>query len=161
MTRDAPHDERLHVPLWWALPALAAVALFGGQLHGGFAGTRGVVSYGVVGLVVVGGLVAASLGRVRVTGGRLEAGTARLPLDVVAAVHPLDRDQTRRALGPEADPSAYVVFRAWVPGAVLVELDDPADPTPYWLVSSRRPAALAAAVEQGRREALDARSRGR
>ncbi len=157
MTRQPPHDERLHVPLWWSLPALAAVLLFGGQLHGGFAGTRGVLSYGVVGLVVVGGLAAASLTRVRVIDGRLEAGAARLPLEVVAAVHALDRDQTRRALGPEADPSAYVVFRAWVPRAVLVELDDPADPTPYWLVSTRRPEALAAALEQGRREALDTR----
>ena len=27
---------------------------------------------------------------------------------------------------------------------VLIVLDDPEDPTPYWLVSTRRPAELAA-----------------
>jgi hypothetical protein len=33
-----------------------------------------------------------------------------------------------------------------VPGGVRVDVADDDDPTPYWLVSSRRPAALAAAL---------------
>lgn len=149
----ATHDERLHVPAWWAGPGVAAVLVFGALLHGGLGPVRALLSYGGVALLVLVGLVAASTARVRVAAGHLEAGGARLPLEVAAAVHPLDRAQTRRALGPEGDPTAYVVFRAWVPGSVLVELADPDDPTPYWLVSTRRPEALAAAVERGRREA--------
>ena len=154
------HDERLRVPAWWAGPAVAAVLVFGGLLHGGFGPLRALLSYGGVALVLAVGLAAASTTRVRVADGVLEAGRARLPLDVVGAVHPLDRAQTRRALGPEGDPTAYVVFRAWLPGSVLVELDDPADPTPYWLVSTRRPHALARALEQGRREAGRRRAGG-
>ena len=146
------HDERLAVPAWWAGPAVVAVLVFGALLHGGLGPVRALLSYGGVALALAVGLAAASTARVRVADGVLEAGRARLPLDVVAAVHPLDRAQTRRALGPEGDPTAYVVFRAWVPGSVLVELADPDDPTPYWLVSTRRPEALAAAVEGGRRE---------
>ncbi|PID54264.1 MAG: hypothetical protein CSB46_03540 [Micrococcales bacterium] len=33
-------------------------------------------------------------------------------------------------------------------GVVRIGLDDPSDPTPYWLVSSRNPQALAAAVNE-------------
>jgi hypothetical protein len=151
------YEERLHIPGWWAGPAVGAVLVFGALLHGGLGPVRALVSYGGVALVVAVGLASASTARVRADGGVLEAGGARLPLEVAAAVHPLDRAQTRRALGPEGDPTAYVVFRAWVPGAVLVELADPDDPTPYWLVSTRRPEALAAAVERGRREAAGRR----
>ncbi len=34
----------------------------------------------------------------------------------------------------------------WVAGAVQVGVDDPADPTPYWVVSSRDPVRLAEAL---------------
>jgi hypothetical protein len=40
------------------------------------------------------------------------------------------------------------VLRPWVDGVVRVALTDPADPAPYWLVSTRRPEVLAAALER-------------
>lgn len=49
------------------------------------------------------------------------------------------------ALGRQLDPAAYLMHRAWVKTMVLIVLDDPDDPTPYWLVStstSGRAAAL-------------------
>jgi len=58
----------------------------------------------------------------------------------------LDATGRRELLGPLADPLAFVVQRPWVPGAVQVMLDDPDDPTPYWVVSTRQPARLAAAL---------------
>ncbi|MGW9267500.1 DUF3093 family protein, partial [Gordonia terrae] len=39
-----------------------------------------------------------------------------------------------------------LVHRSWVKTMVLIVLDDPDDPTPYWLVSTRRPAELLAAL---------------
>jgi hypothetical protein len=54
--------------------------------------------------------------------------------------------EKRILLGTAAHPYAFVVQRPWIKGAVQVHLDDPNDPTPYWVVSSRRPAALAAAL---------------
>ena len=50
------------------------------------------------------------------------------------------------ALGRQLDPAAYVVHRAWIGPMVLVVLDDPDDPTPYWLVSCRRPDRVLAAL---------------
>ena len=63
------------------------------------------------------------------------------PLAVV-----LDADQARRRAGVDADARAHLVLRPYVATAVEITLDDPADPVPYWLVSTRRPDALAAAV---------------
>ena len=37
-------------------------------------------------------------------------------------------------------------LRPYLSRAVRIGIDDPADPTPYWLVSSRRPDRLAAAL---------------
>ena len=48
--------------------------------------------------------------------------------------------------GPEADARAYLVLRPYVRTAVQVDLADPADPAPYWLISSRHPKRLADAL---------------
>ncbi|RIS22389.1 DUF3093 domain-containing protein, partial [Mycobacteroides abscessus] len=50
------------------------------------------------------------------------------------------------ALGRQLDPAAFVVHRAWIGPMVLVVLNDADDPTPYWLVSSRHPDRLLAAL---------------
>jgi hypothetical protein len=68
----------------------------------------------------------------------------------VAAVAPLDAAARRVLLGPAGDPAAFVVQRAWAPGAVYLRLDDPAGATPYWLVSTRRPAELAGVLQAAR-----------
>jgi Protein of unknown function (DUF3093) len=52
-----------------------------------------------------------------------------------------------------ADPAAFVVSRPWLHTAVRLMVDDPADPTPYWVVGTRRPDRLLAAI----REAATAR----
>jgi hypothetical protein len=51
------------------------------------------------------------------------------------------------ALGRQLDPAAYVVHRGWVGPMVLVVLDDPDDPTPYWLISCRHPQRVLAALQ--------------
>ena len=57
--------------------------------------------------------------------------------------------------GPDADARAYLLLRPYLKRAVRVEITDPADPAPYWLVE------LAAPRGAGRRalQALAAASR--
>ena len=65
----------------------------------------------------------------------------------------LDAAGKREALGVGAHPLAFVVQRPWIGTAVQVLLDDPANPTPYWVVSTRRPVELTTALlEVSRRE---------
>ena len=41
---------------------------------------------------------------------------------------------------------AWLLIRGWIPDVVRVGLADPSDPTPYWIISSRRADELAAAI---------------
>ncbi len=58
----------------------------------------------------------------------------------------LDADATRRLAGVEADARAYLLLRPYLKRAVRVDVTDPADPAPYWLLSTRQPDELAAAL---------------
>lgn len=84
--------------------------------------------------------------RVEVADGELRAGRARIPLEYVGNPEPLDAMGTRRVAGVEADARAYLLMRPYLKQSVRVPLLDPADPTPYWLLGSRRPKALAKAI---------------
>lgn len=79
-------------------------------------------------------------------GGLLAAGRGRLPLEVVADVSALDAGELRRQSGVDADARAFLVLPPFVPTGVRIDLADPQDPTPYWLVASRAPHELAAAI---------------
>ncbi|WP_422741051.1 DUF3093 domain-containing protein [Micromonospora sp. WMMD754] len=142
----APYAERLGLP-WWAWPVgLAVAGLLAAELWLGATGVRAWLPF----VLLIPGTMAALwwLGRIRVEvrDGELRVDDAHLPVRHVADVVPLDAAGRREVLGVGADPLAFVVQRPWVGGAVQVVLDDPADPTPFWVVSTRRPVELAAAL---------------
>jgi hypothetical protein len=107
-----------------------------------------VIPYAVVLPLTLAGLIWLGRLRVRVTAGELLVDDARLPLAVIADVIPVDVNGKRELLGIHADPLAFVVARPWIGGAVQVVLNDPDDPTPYWVISSRRPTKLAALLAE-------------
>lgn len=137
-------DERLWPSPagWLAVPAFAAML---GIALWPLSSAAGVVA-GAVGLVAAGAVAVGLSTRVQVAGGELRAGAAHVPAGLLRAPRALDADATRHALGPGLDARAHVALRGWVRTAVRVELDDAADPTPYWVVSTRRPDALVAAL---------------
>lgn len=101
------------------------------------------------GALVMGAVLAlATAPRVAVADGELHAGSAHIPLDLLGAVRVLDREATRHEMGPALDARAYVCLRSWIGTGVRIEVRDPLDPTPYWLVSTRRPQALVAVLAQ-------------
>lgn len=130
------------------------------------AGWAFALALGVTGLALLGPLVAALAAlvsgalisllltragaEVRVAGGWLVAGPARIPVDLLGPARPLDAEAARRVRGPESDPAAFHLIRGWVPEGVFMEVRDPADPTPYWFVATRRPERLAAAINAAR-----------
>jgi hypothetical protein len=59
---------------------------------------------------------------------------------------PLDAAQAGVLRGPKADPAAHLLLRPYLKKAVYIGLADPADGVPYWLVATRRPTELAAAL---------------
>ncbi|MDT5119559.1 MAG: hypothetical protein QOE30_5298 [Mycobacterium sp.] len=77
---------------------------------------------------------------------QLWAGEAHLPVTVVARSAEIAPAAKSAALGRQLDPAAYVLHRAWVGPMILLVLDDPDDPTPYWMVSCRHPERVLSAL---------------
>ena len=148
MTAPTAFRERLFVPWWgWPLP-LAAAALLAAEIHMGFPGVRSWLPYVV--LLPLAVLLLARLGsvKVEVSGGELRVGEAHVPLELLGEVEVFDAKAKRRAMGPDLDPMAFVAHRGWVGPMVRVELEDPRDPTPYWLFSVRSAEELAAVLRK-------------
>jgi DUF3093 family protein len=139
-------DERLSVPLWWYLPAIGLAVLLGAEVHMGYPGVRSWIGYAITVPLCIGTMVWLGRVRVKVADGELHAGEARLPLRFVGHVDVVQRENKQVALGPELDPAAHLVHRAWVGPVVRIEVTDPHDDTPYWIVSTRDPDALVAAL---------------
>jgi len=81
----------------------------------------------------------------------LHAGRAAISLDQTGEAVAASGPDARRERGTGLDARAYLVIRGWVDPVVRVPITDPADPAPYWLVSSRRPKELAAVINGSRR----------
>ncbi len=134
------------MPWWLWLLGLGGAAVASAEIYLGAPGFATWVPYLVLLPLTAFGLWWAGRVTVAVRDGELWVDDAHLPVRYVAEVGVLDAAGKRAALGPRGDPLAFVVQRPWISGAVLVVLDDPADPTPYWLISSRRPERVARAV---------------
>lgn len=144
MTRG--YSERLHVPLRWWVQATMFLATFWiafivslpAWIAWAAAGSLAVATYAM--FLWVGSV------RVAVLDGELHAGTAHIPVGLLGAPRALDPEDTRRVHGVDADARAFLLTRPYVKRSVLVPVQDPLDPTPYWLISTRHPDRLAAAL---------------
>jgi hypothetical protein len=136
----------LSVPLWWYLPALGLAVLLGAEVHMGYPGVRSWIGYAITVPLCLGAMVWLGRVRVQVADGELRAGEARLPLRYVGRVDVVPREDKQVALGPELDPAAFLMHRAWIGPVVRIEVTDPDDDTPYWIVSTRDPDALVKAL---------------
>ena len=141
-----PYAERLTVPLrWWVQGTMLVASLWLALV----VALPGVVAWTVSGAamaLMVGLLLTFGAARVVVADGELHAGRARIGAEHLGAATALDADATRRMAGVDADARAHLLLRPYLKRAVRVEITDPADPTPYWLVSTRHPDRLAGAV---------------
>lgn len=147
-TAGTLYTERLTTPIWgWPL-SFAGGGLLAAEVWMGAGGVRAWVPFAVMLPVVVASMLWFGRIKVAVTGTELQVDDARLPVSVIADVVALDAAGKREALGVGAHPLAFVVQRPWIGGAVQVVLDDPADPTPFWVVSTRHPVELATALLQ-------------
>ena len=148
-TPSPSYAEVLRVPLrWWAVATMFHASALLAFLVAGL---------GIWAYVLGGSLLAFNVGvflsyggaYVEVRHGVLYAGDAHIPLALLAEPRALDGDEVRLALGVDADARAFLLVRPYIRRGVLVRVADPADPTPYWLISSRHPRTLAAALSTG------------
>ena len=145
------YQESLRVPWYWWPPSFLPATLVAATFARGVRAIPAWVPYVAFFAVAVVALL--WLGRysvkvVQTVGGDTElwVGAAHLPASVIARAAEVPKSAKSAALGRQLDPAAYVVHRVWVGPMILVVLDDPDDPTPYWLVSCRHPDRVLAAL---------------
>ncbi|MER6976352.1 DUF3093 domain-containing protein [Streptomyces carpinensis] len=144
-----PYEERLTAPRsWWLISFLIGVSCALVLLPFGTLPLLG----GLVGGTAVAAIVASSYGsvRIRVVGGFLIAGEAKVPVTALGEAEVLDPEEARAWRTYKADTRAFLLLRAYIPRALRVEVTDPEDPTPYLYLSSREPERLAEALRAAR-----------
>ncbi|MDN3239804.1 DUF3093 domain-containing protein [Glycomyces tritici] len=148
------YAERMSLPVAGWLAVIAAAVLAGALSNfGDMRWWRVTASVALMVAVVAG---AWWLGRLRVSvaesGGEvwLHVDDAKLPMSAVAEVQVLEPVAYSDALGVAQHPLAFAVQRPWINRGLRIVLDDPDDPTPYWIVASRRPERLKAALTAAR-----------
>ncbi|MDW4906572.1 DUF3093 domain-containing protein [Streptomyces sp. ADMS] len=145
----SPYEERLTAPRsWWLISFLVGVSfalillpfgtlpLLGGLVGGTAAASVAASSYGSV--------------RIRIVGGALIAGEAKIPVTALGEAEILDAEEARAWRTHKADTRAFMLLRAYIPTALRVQVTDPTDPTPYLYLSTREPDQLVAALESAR-----------
>lgn len=144
------YREPLRTPWWWYPIGVGIAVLLGAEFHMSGVRITDWVPYAVLVPLVVGFLWSMGRSALEVSGGELRIRGAHLPLRYVSGAVVLDDLTLRRVVGREGDPAAFVSIRPWIGPGVQVWLDDPEDPTPYWVVSSRHPERVVQVLRQAR-----------
>jgi hypothetical protein len=144
------YREQLRVPAsYWVLGMLTA-AILGSTLWAGFSIGVAIAVYVISGGSCAWALLAWGSICIEVTDGQLRAGRAVLALQLAGEVTPLDEAQARALRGPRANPAAFMLIRPYVKAAVYIEVSGGPAAPPYWLVATRHPVELTAAIERSR-----------
>jgi hypothetical protein len=150
-TGPVDYFERL-TPSLWVLFGAAVVAPMAALVVVPIDTTVALVVGIVVGIAFVGLLIAGSP-VVRVQDGVFRAGRAHIPVGLLAQAEALTGDEARHARGAGLHPRSWHVIRGGIDGIVVVRVTDPDDPAPTWVVSSRTPDRLAAALRRAEDQA--------
>lgn len=77
---------------------------------------------------------------------QLRIGRAWIVKEFIGSTTPLTAAEMALLRGRDIDPRSWMALRFWVSTGVKIEIIDPSDPTPYWLVSTKKATALATAL---------------
>jgi hypothetical protein len=73
---------------------------------------------------------------------------ANIDKKYLGAVTVLDKSEMRLLRTRDADPAAYLAIKFWEPQGLRIDLNDPRDKTPYWLITSKRGEEIAALLKR-------------
>ncbi|WP_127475009.1 DUF3093 domain-containing protein [Microbacterium sulfonylureivorans] len=140
------YRERLG-PSLWVLVSAAVAGPMAALVFAPIDTTLALVIGAAVGVAVVGLLIAGSP-VVSVRGDVLQAGRAHMTVEMLGEPEVFTAEDARHQRGVGLDPRSWHVIRGGIDGVVVIRVTDPDDPTPAWVISSRTPDRLAAAVRR-------------
>lgn len=141
------YSERQWVPWYWWVIAVAFVSLLSVNLSLNRSWVYFAIGFVLFGALIAWLLIYWSRTTIRVEqdadGSRwLIVGRASLPAEIVTRSLAVPPSAKRNAMGRQLDPAAFVVSHTWIKSMVMLVLDDPEDPTPYWLIGTKNPEKL-------------------
>ena len=105
--------------------------------------TSTIVAFAIATLAIP--VVAQSLtSRIQVDKNELRVDKAHIELKYLGKVSVLNSDAMRLLRTRDADPAAFLAIKFWASKGIKIEVIDPRDSTPYWLITSKRGEKLAA-----------------
>ncbi|QSR30620.1 hypothetical protein CFI00_08930 [Nocardioides sp. S5] len=141
-----PYSERLRVPIRWWVQWSVMVASFWLAMIVVVPERLAWIVTAVLTATMATLLSSYGSPRIVVTARWPYAGQARIERRHLGRITALDASEMRSWAGPKASACAYLLLRPYISTGVRIDINDPQDPTPYWLVSSRRASALAAVL---------------
>lgn len=81
-------------------------------------------------------------------GKELRIDRAHIDIKYLGDAKILDSSAMRLLRTRDADPAAYLAIKFWAPVGVKITVVDPRDPTPYWLITSKRGEEIAALLNK-------------
>ena len=81
-------------------------------------------------------------------GQTLRIDKANIESQYLGKVTLLDKTAMRLLRTRDADPAAYLAIKFWEPSGLRIDLNDPRDKTPYWLITSKRGEEIAALLNR-------------
>lgn len=82
--------------------------------------------------------------RIRIDRDELRIDKSHIDLKYLGKVTVLDSEAMRLLRTRDADPAAFLAIKFWASKGIKIEVNDPRDLTPYWLITSKRGEKLAA-----------------
>ena len=80
-------------------------------------------------------------------GEELRIDRAHIDIKYLGEATILDAPAMRLLRTRNADPAAYLAIKFWTPKGIKIAVVDPRDPTPYWLITSKRGEEIAALLD--------------
>ncbi len=138
------YDERLWPTpfVWLIISGVAAASIL---VFAPISILTGIIACIVIFLVLV-VLLVLSTPRITVTATSLSVGRAHIDREFLGPARAYVKHEATRERGPGMNGLAYLCIRGWIDPVVRIEIEDADDPTPYWLVSTRRPTELVSAL---------------
>jgi hypothetical protein len=140
------YKEVIHPPLWLIAFVYFLFLSMVLSIWAALGNTPAIITFGISTAWLVDLYYRTSL-KIEITDRELRIGSARIDRQYIGETVALTGNEAKLIRTRDADHAAYLAIRFWTSKAVKMQLSDSRDSTPYWLITSNNPQALAAALK--------------